>query len=259
MKKTPIVINLTEYPLELQIYLQKAKLFDSSCSNLAQVIYLDTGYYLKTAAKGQLKREAELTQIFHEKGFGVEVVTYLSRDKDYMLTTEAKGEDATHYLADPKHLCKVLSEAMRELHNQHFCEVSDIPEAQNLKDYRNALKKQTSENFDIGFLANYFQIRSKEEARQLMKKNYCRFTRDTLIHGDFCLPNIILEDGKFNTLIDFSMSGLGDKHIDLYWTIWSLGYNLKTEEYTDYFLDQYGRDNFDFEMLRAVAAFEAWG
>ena len=56
-----------------------------------------------------------------------------------------------------------------------------------------------------------------------------------------------------------SMAGVGDKHIDLYWAIWSLQYNLKTDQYTDYFLDQYGRENFDHDMLNVVAAFELFG
>jgi kanamycin kinase len=55
------------------------------------------------------------------------------------------------------------------------------------------------------------------------------------------------------------MAGVGDKHIDLYWAIWSLQYNLKTDEYTDYFLDQYGRDNFDYHMLKVIAAYELFG
>ena len=64
---------------------------------------------------------------------------------------------------------------------------------------------------------------------------------------------------RFSTFIDFDMAGVGDKHIDLFWAIWSLQYNLKTDAYTDLFLDLYGRENFDEDMLRVIAAFELFG
>lgn len=82
---------------------------------------------------------------------------------------------------------------------------------------------------------------------------------DTLIHGDACLPNIIQDQGRFSAFIDFHMSGIGDRHIDLYWAIWSLQYNLKTDAWTDLFLDMYGREHISEEALRVVAAFELFG
>ena len=69
----------------------------------------------------------------------------------------------------------------------------------------------------------------------------------------------VLQDGEFSSLIDLGAAGIGDKHMDIYWALWSLQYNLKTEYYTDYFLDLYGRDNFEPEMLRVIAAFECFG
>ena len=65
---------------------------------------------------------------------------------------------------------------------------------------------------------------------------------DTFIHGDFCLPNIILDNWKFSTLIDLGFAGACDRHIDIYWVLWSLNHNLKTDRYTDYFLDLYGKE-----------------
>ena len=47
-----------------------------------------------------------------------------------------------------------------------------------------------------------------------------------------------------------------DRHIDLFWGIWSLNYNLHTPRYTDRFLDAYGRDGIDPDKLRCVAAME---
>ena len=113
--------------------------------------------------------------------------------------------------------------------------------------------------FDSHVLLDCFKIQSLEDAWGIIQENKDRLKFDTLIHGDYCLPNVILDDLEFSSLIDFSMSGIGDKHVDLFWVIWSLQFNLKSNKYMDYFLDLYGRENFDYEMIRVSAAFEAFG
>ena len=55
---------------------------------------------------------------------------------------------------------------------------------------------------------------------------------DKLVHGDFCLPNIIIHNKKVSGFIDVEAMGLGDPWIDYSWCIWSLEYNLKSIEYT---------------------------
>ena len=55
---------------------------------------------------------------------------------------------------------------------------------------------------------------------------------DKLVHGDFCLPNILIHNNKVSGFIDVEAMGLGDPWIDYSWCIWSLEYNLKSKEYT---------------------------
>ena len=80
-----------------------------------------------------------------------------------------------------------------------------------------------------------------------------------LTHGDYCLPNILLDDWRFAGFIDLDSGGVGDRHVDLFWGIWSLGFNLKTDRYRERFLDAYGRDKIEEERLRTVAAVEVFG
>ncbi len=82
---------------------------------------------------------------------------------------------------------------------------------------------------------------------------------DALLHGDYCLPNIILSDWKLSGYIDVGNGGIGDRHIDILWGIWTLNYNLGTIKYTDRFIDAYGRDKVDMAMLRMTAAMEMIG
>lgn len=80
-----------------------------------------------------------------------------------------------------------------------------------------------------------------------------------LLHGDYCLPNIILKDWKLSGFIDVGDGGVGDRHIDLFWGIWTLWFNLKTDKYRERFIDAYGRDKVDKSLLKVVAAAEVFG
>jgi aminoglycoside phosphotransferase len=46
-----------------------------------------------------------------------------------------------------------------------------------------------------------------------------------LIHGDYCLPNVLFEGGKLTALIDVGRAGLGDPRDDLAAGVWTLTYN----------------------------------
>jgi len=61
-----------------------------------------------------------------------------------------------------------------------------------------------------------------------------------LIHGDYCLPNVLVQDGgAFSGLIDVGGAGLGDPQDDLAAGVWTLQYNFGPG-YAREFLDAYG-------------------
>ena len=63
---------------------------------------------------------------------------------------------------------------------------------------------------------------------------------EVLVHGDFCLPNILARYNKISGFIDLSQVTVGEPWIDYAWAIWSLEYNLKTDKYTKLFLEKIG-------------------
>lgn len=78
-----------------------------------------------------------------------------------------------------------------------------------------------------------------------VKIDNCPFTNsysngDSFIHGDFCLPNILVKDNKVSGFIDLNDAGVGDKYADYSWCIWSFEYNLKTKEFTPILLKELG-------------------
>ena len=69
---------------------------------------------------------------------------------------------------------------------------------------------------------------------------------------------ILLQDWCLAGFIDLGSGGAGDRHIDLFWGVWSLFFNLKTDAWGERFLDVYGRDRIDKDILGAIGAFEVF-
>ncbi len=261
MKRTLIRPDLEQIPAVFHPLLSGAAVYDSSCSPEARVLYIESsgGYFLKSAPKGALQREAELTSFFHEKHLAAEVLSYCSLDRDWLLTSKVPGEDCIHaqYLADPKRLCETIAVHLRQLH--------DLPTAGcPIPDHTGMYLATAASNhalgtFDPSRLPPDFHRLSTCEVWHFVEKHASLLKTDTLIHGDYCLPNIMLDDWRFSGFIDLDHGGVGDRHIDLYWGLWSLEFNLKSNQYRDRFLDAYGRDIVDDNLLQLIACIEAFG
>ena len=131
MERKPVQLLPQEIPSLFHPFLKDAAVYDSSCSNRAKVWFLDqgTGFYLKTAPKGDLSQEAAMNAFFYSKGMGPEVLAYESLDSDWMLTRRVSGEDCIWqpYLDDPQRLCDLTAHLLRQLHETDFtgCPIMD--------------------------------------------------------------------------------------------------------------------------------------
>ncbi|MBQ8849007.1 MAG: aminoglycoside 3'-phosphotransferase [Clostridia bacterium] len=262
MKRTLLNALPLDVPREIESFVSGARIYDSSSSPEARVYFIDKdgGYFLKTAKRGSLEKEARLTEYFHSIGLGTEVLSYISADSDILLTAKIRGEDCTHadYLCAPERLCDTVAIELRRLHELDF---SSCPVPDRTAEYIATVE----ENYRTGrydrsqFSDGSFGYRSAEDAIRVFGEGKNSLRCDTLLHGDYCLPNIMLDGWKLSGFIDLGNGGVGDRHIDIFWGIWTLWYNLKTDKYRDRFLDAYGRDKADAEMLKIIAAAEVFG
>ncbi len=261
MQRTPILLNPEEIPASLRPFLEDAAVFDSSCSSVARVYFLDKGpgFYLKTAPKGTLQREADMTAYFHSKGLGAQVLAYECRERDWMLTRRIPGEDCIHrmYLDDPVRLCDTTAALLRQLHET---DIAGCPVPDRTAQYLAAARRNFEQKaYDSSLFPDNWGYATPEEAWAVVEQTGKYLKSDTLLHGDYCLPNILLDNWAFSGFIDLDGGGIGDRHVDLFWGIWSLQFNLKTDRYRDRFLDAYGRDQVEEDLLRTVAAVEVFG
>ena len=262
MKRTLIENIPISLPSELCRLAEGGRIYDSSCSPEARVYLIDKGcgYFLKAAAPDTLKREAELTAYFHTLGLGTEVISYSTHEgRDLLVTKRVAGEDCTHpqYLDDPTRLCDTIATKLRELHE--ICYTGCPVQNRTANYLALAEENYRTGSYDASHFPDSFGYRSAEEAMAVLRDGRDALKSDVLIHGDYCLPNIMLDSWRFSAFIDIGNAGVGDRHIDIFWGTWTMWFNLKTRQYTDRFLDAYGRDKADAEILKIIAAAEVFG
>ena len=164
--------------------------------------------------------------IYSDKGYYIKIAEKGKLQQEAFMTMLFAQMDMgalyEEYLSNPKQLCEMLAEAMKRLHGS---DIEGVPVSPSMELYET-------------------------------HKRGNELKRDTFIHGDFCLPNVMFSDGEFTSFVDVGAGGVGDKHIDIYWVLWSLNYNLQTDKYTEYFLEHYGKDKVDMELLKLVKQVE---
>jgi len=253
-------LDINSMPDEIKYYLTGSEIYDSSCNVRAKTYFIDrdAGYFLKIAPKNTLEHEAVMMDYFHGKGMTARVCAYINdNENDYFLMERVKGESSYEekYLNEPERLAVVTGESLRKLH--------DIsPDGCPKKNITSSLipiahEKYKNNNYDAWFL-EYGDFKIPEGGYDFLCKNENKLVEDVHLHGDACLPNIILDDFKFSGFIDFEGGGIGDRHFDILWTIWSLQHNLKSQDYKNIFLDAYGRDKFDIDRYRLCIALQAF-
>lgn len=248
--------TLTNLPTKIQDFIGNAKLTDTSGCSGAKTYFIDkgSGYYLKIWQAGKLENDYKALSYFSKDGFAPKPIMLISNSMDYLLTESAKGKPAinTSFLEKPKELAIRLGEILRGFHdgmNKKNC-----PFSNSVEDMMSRVNYNfTRSHIDEGMLG-YVGGNETNQIYNYICENVNVLKNDVVLHGDFCLPNIMMNtDMKLTCFIDLNAAGVGDRHYDIHWGKWSLSYNLKTREYEDLFMDSYGRDAIDAKRLKVIS------
>ncbi len=210
MKKILLNTIADRMPEDIQDFISGADIYDSSCSPEARVYFIGrgNGYYLKQSGRGMLDKERRMTEYFHSMGFGARVLYYASDDSDWLLTSAVMGEDCLHekYLAEPRRLCGTLAQELRKLHETDY---TDCPIPDKTAVYlAGAERNYRTGNYEEFHFPDSFGYRSAKEAYDALTAGKDALQSKVLLHGDYCLPNIILNDWKLSGFIDVGSGGV---------------------------------------------------
>ena len=227
--------ELLSLPAGILRHIDPARLVADGLGRSEAQVYDAGGCFLKIAPRESLRRAAMMQDYFSRKGLSAPLIAYEQDEtRDYLLAGTVSGKNACALLDRPEWLAAALGEAVRALHET---DAADCPLDDANERALEAYEKETGGAFggDVSPLK-----------------------KDALTQGDCCLPNIFFEGGRFTGFIDLGDAGLGDRHFDLCWALWSLGYNLKTTRYNDRLLDAYGREAVDDMRLSLCTALSLW-
>ena len=152
----------------------------------------------------------------------------------YLLMSAIPGQDASQQTLplSPDAITRLLAEGM---HLFHSVPIDGCPFDQSL-DKRIAAVRERPEpggRVDESDFDNL--LRTRPASEDLV------FT-----HGDYCLPNILLDGQtpRITGFVDLSRAGIADRHQDIALCARSLAYNLG-EEWVPLLFDSYGREFID--------------
>ncbi|OCT16403.1 hypothetical protein A8709_02955 [Paenibacillus pectinilyticus] len=204
--------------------------------------------YLKIqslAAVESLLNEKERLEWLQGKLPVPEVVYYGQDDSnEYLLITEIEGSNASEKSFEiilPQ-LMKQLAYGLRAVHDIH---VAGCPFNQRLDSKIKEAKKRVEDNLvdEENFDPHRQGLKAKDLFHELLSK---KPVKEDLVftHGDFCLPNIIINNGKVHGFIDWGRAGVADRYQDIALAIRSIKYNFGDEP-IHAFLEHYGLTELD--------------
>ena len=164
----------------------------------------------------------------------------VAEDVEWLLTAPLPGRDATtpELKQQPEKLVPLLAQGLRDIHS---IRADDCP-----FDFRNdAALAHVRNRYEHGLFGDHYDhhpefvhLTPTELVAQL------EATRPdvedvVLCHGDYCFPNILIEDWRIVGYLDFGELGIADRWWDLAVATWSCTWNLGPG-WEDLFLDSYG-------------------
>ncbi len=169
--------------------------------------------------------------------------------RDYLLMTEVPGRDASRpeSLADPERLVRLYAEGLRTLHG---LAIEDCPLDRTLRRKLEEAERRVREGkVDEDDLEDDHAGRTAGDIlRQLLdtapKQEELAFT-----HGDYCLPNVLIDGDRVSGFIDVGRAGIADRYQDIALAIRSLRHNFGSDRYKDAFLANYGIDVLDEDKV----------
>jgi aminoglycoside phosphotransferase/GNAT superfamily N-acetyltransferase len=194
--------------------------------------------YLKiAAADDEIRHEHDILNWLKGKLPVPEVLHYCERsDKAFLLMTAVDGfmacdcpEDVVH--APIPQTVKLLADGLLMLQAVDTCDCPFI----NTLDYKlkAALYNIEHDLVDMDGFEDGNDFDTPMALYQWLCEN--RPTEDlAFTHGDYCLPNIFINDSEVTGFIDMGRGGIADKWQDIALCVRSLGYNLRHAEQQEY-------------------------
>lgn len=152
-----------------------------------------------------------------------------SEGKSYLLMSKIGGKMScdTYYLENPQILLEALACGLKKLWE---VDIKECPRIRDLDTILKEARRRVENNLvdmDDAEPATFGEG-GFENPKQLLEwlENNRPVFEPVFSHGDYCLPNIFLEDGNIKGFLDLDRAGVGDKWLDIALCYRSLKHNF---------------------------------
>lgn len=253
-----VALDALSLPGAVLDWLDGAPLYESSGASGARTLYVGGGReaFLKIAPRRALERAAQMQHFFSARGLSPRVLAYWPLDRDYLVTARLLGEDGVspRHLDQPERLSELFGRALRGLHE---ADPAGCPVQGRMAELMGGAQAGRFQQDHLELLAPYIGPAQAALAGRELAEGAGLLREETLIHGDYCLPNILIENWRAVGFIDVAEGGVGDRHYDLAWGLWTIRWNLHSVRCGQIFLDAYGRERIDGQRLRLAGLLAA--
>ena len=207
----------------------------------ADVWRIDARFYLKASADVD-SLEAEAARLEWLVGrIGVPAVVASERDdgRAYLLTTALRGVGAHDFGGTPQRCIELLAEGLRAW---HFIPFDRCPFDARLA----VMVARARANAETGRVdeSDFDESRIGRTALELFAElDATRPRTEDLVvaHGNYCLPNIVIDGDRIAGFVDVGRAGVSDRYRDLALAARSIEYNIGAQ-YVAPFFAAYGID-----------------
>ena len=173
------------------------------------------------------------------------VLSYaIDENHEYLVTSAIPGTDAASVgteLGGPA-IARLLARGLRLIHE---VPINDCPFDMTL----NTVIPQARENALNGLVdeSDFDEKRLGRTARELIPELESTIPAEedvVFTHGDYCLPNVLVDAGEVAGFVDLSRAGIADRYKDIALAVRSLRQNTG-QDLERAFLDEYGNTEAD--------------
>lgn len=213
--------------------------------------------YLKSAkgeAAKDLPREAERLRWIGDRLRVPEVVAFVEGNTSFLLLSELPGQAAQTCIAQTsaERVMEVMADALIKV---HALPIADCPFGGLLESELGEAQKRLIDGLITRdhFKESYGQW--PEASMEWLRSNTDLVRDRVFTHGDFFLPNVLIEDGALSGIVDWGLAGIADRHRDFMSVAVTLRLNLNGM-YGPRFHEAYGAPGADPGRLEFYATLD---
>lgn len=178
-----------------------------------------------------------------------EVIEFVEdSDNEYLLLSEVAGENCVEAMEfiDHRRIVHLLAEGLRSIHS---LDISDCPfNEQVAQKLRNAEQNVIRDLVLEDDFDPERQGMTRRQVFEFLQKDPPPESELVFNHGDYCLPNIIIQNDQISGFIDLGRAGISDRYNDLAIASRSIAYNLGPD-FEAQFFQVYGIDQVNADKI----------